>query len=78
VGQETALVRSIDLRPHTSADGDAWAVLLFGTALFLVAAGFLFVWLRGRMRQAAAVPVRVTHSVPSTPHDAEPIDPYPA
>ena len=59
VQHETALVRSIDLRPHATAEGDAWAVLLFGSAFFVVAVGFLLVWLRARIRRAV-VPARVT------------------
>ena len=57
VQRETALVRSVDLRPRMAGDGDAWAVLLFGSAFFLVAIGLLIVWLRGRIRREP-VPVR--------------------
>ena len=78
VQRETALVRPIDLRARTAADGDAWAVLLFGSACFLVATGFFFVWLRARMRKAAAVRVRVRRQELTAPSDSsEQIDPYP-
>ena len=80
VHQETALVRSVDLRTRNAGDGDAWAVLLFGSVLFLVALGFLIAWLRGRFRRSAAVAVslRPATTPPATPSDREQLDPYPA
>jgi hypothetical protein len=76
VQQETALVRSFDLRPQTRGDGDAWVVLLFGSTFFLVAVGLLFVWLRGKLRQSAErVGVRVSDQ-PTAPA-SERLDPYP-
>jgi hypothetical protein len=80
VQHETALVRSIDLRTGTAADGDAaWAVLLFGAAFFLVATAFLFVWVRSRVRKAAAalVPARVSSHPLRTPSAADQLDPFP-
>lgn len=79
VQQETAVVRSIDLRARTSADGDAWIVLLVGSAFFLVAFGFLVVWLQARIRRvtAAAVPVRVNRQRTAMAAIPEPLDRYP-
>jgi hypothetical protein len=78
VQRETAVVRSIDLRPGSSADGDAWAVLLFGSAFFLVAAGFGVAWLRGRIRAAVAVALaRVSDRPRRTPPASDGLDPYP-
>src|SRR4051794_36502094 len=71
VQHDAALVRSVDLRPGTPADGDAWIVLLFGSVFVLVAAGFFVAWLMGRMRKATMVPLRVDHRPALTPANAE-------
>jgi hypothetical protein len=74
VTQETALVRSIDLRGGAAGDGEAWAVFLFGSACFLAAAGYLVVWLRGRVRRMM-IPARVTSQPTMSAVNPEPLDP---